>query len=94
MKSHSLATELAILLLVCVLGIFLCPATVGPYAAVHGPVTAFRSMRALMRVRWSMVVAAFGLVGLSLHFLPTQRLIAMACAPCADAYHENSILRC
>lgn len=94
MKSHSLAVELAILLLVCVLGIFLCPATVGPYAAVHGPVTAFRSLRAFMRVRWSMVVAAFRLFGLGTNFLPMQRLVAMACTLCADGYHENSILRC
>ena len=94
MKSHSLAVELAILLLVCVLGIFLCPASVGPYAAVHGPVTAFRSLRAFMRVRWSMVVAAFGLSGLAPNFLLMRRLISIARPPCADVYCESSILRC
>ena len=94
MKSHSLAVELAILLLVCVLGIFLCPATVGPYAAVHGPVTVFRSLRAFVRVRCSMVAAAFGLSGLALNFLPMQRLISIARPLCADGYCESSILRC
>jgi len=94
MKPHSLAVEVAVLLLVCVLGIFLCPATVGPYAAVHGPVTAFRSLRALIRVRWSMAAAAFSLSGFAPNLFPMRRLISIARPPCADGYHESSILRC
>ena len=94
MKSQSPAVEVAVLLLVCVLGIFLCPASVGPYAAVHGPVTVFRSVRAFVRVRWSMVAAAFGLSGLAANLLPMQRLISIARPPCADGYCESSILRC
>jgi len=45
------ASELAVLVVFCVLTIFLFPAVQGPYPAVHGPVTALQAVRAAARVR-------------------------------------------
>jgi hypothetical protein len=58
--------EFAILAAVCALGIFLFPATSGPYSAVHGPVTALLSSRAKLKLCSGLAIA-----GLSLrwHFL-------------------------
>ena len=50
--------ELAIVVIVCVLGIFLFPAAAGPYSAVHGPVTALRAMRSSIRLRWAIARTA------------------------------------
>ena len=58
MKTHLLGSQLAILVLLCVTVLFFCPAPVGPYPAVHGPVTALQSIRALWRLRWSIATAA------------------------------------
>jgi hypothetical protein len=52
--------RLAILAIACVVGLFLFPAAHGPYSAVHGPVTALRSLRAGVSLRWAIAAAAFG----------------------------------
>lgn len=51
--------ELAIVAIICVVGIFLFPAAIGSYSAVHGPVTALLAFRAAMKLRFGMVLAAF-----------------------------------
>ena len=45
MPDQGLRRELSIMALVCTLGIFLFPSSVGPYSSVHGPVTALRAIR-------------------------------------------------
>ena len=57
MKSRHFVYEMAVLAIVCVIGIFLFPASVGPYPAVHGPVSALQAMRAAMKLRWFMALA-------------------------------------
>jgi len=50
--------ELAVLALLCVLTIFLFPATQGPYSVVHGPVSALQATRAAARLRVVILQAA------------------------------------
>ena len=56
------AFELAILAILCVISIFLFPATAGPYSAVHGPVSALLSLRARIRLGWALALAALSLI--------------------------------
>jgi hypothetical protein len=51
--------ELAVITIVCVLGIFLFPVSAGPYSAVHGPATALVAIRRAMKLRWAMALRAF-----------------------------------
>ena len=69
--------ELAIVAIVCVLGIFLFPAAAGSYSAVHGPVTALEAMRNSIRLRWSIAIAALSFFGIAIQFLngSTRRTI-------------------
>jgi hypothetical protein len=62
MIPRHLAFELAVLAMLCIVGIFLFPATAGPYSAVHGPASALLSLRARMRLRLSMAFTALNLV--------------------------------
>lgn len=39
-----------VILAICILAMFLMPTPCGPFSAVHGPATAFRSMRAASRI--------------------------------------------
>jgi len=55
--------ELAMLAVVCVLTIFLFPATQGPYSVVNGPVTALQAARAAIRLRSTMMQSAFRSLG-------------------------------
>ncbi len=95
MKTHLLGSQLAILVLLCVTVLFFCPAPVGPYPAVHGPVTALQSIRALWKLRWSMAAAA-----LSLNVLGCScSVFAMVVNGHADSLStespgHTSILRC
>lgn len=61
MKTHLLGSQLAVLVLLCVTVLFFCPAAAGPYAAVHGPVSALQSIRALWKLRWIIATAALSL---------------------------------
>jgi len=67
MTPGRLACGLALIAVLSVLGIFFFPASQGPYAAVHGPVTALLSIRAAARLRLIIVSsglnAILGLVG-------------------------------
>lgn len=49
--------KLALLTILCIVGLFLFPAAVGSYTSVHGPVSALLAVRAAMRVRWAMAIA-------------------------------------
>ena len=53
---------LAVVAVVCVLGIFFFPVRGGPYSAVHGPVTALLSLRAAARLRMAIVLAGLSAV--------------------------------
>lgn len=87
--------ELALLVILCILGIFLFPAASGPYAAVHGPVTALRAVRAAARLRWAMALAALGMAGLgfwlsyALAFLKGELGF-----PAAGSPGSRALLRC
>jgi hypothetical protein len=48
-------SPLALVMILCVLTIFLCPTPSGPYSAMHGPVTALLAMRTAARVRLTIV---------------------------------------
>lgn len=50
--------EIAILIVLCVLTIFIFPVIQGPYSVVNGPATAFRAARAATHVRIAIVQAA------------------------------------
>ena len=39
-----------VILAICILAMFLIPAPYGPFSAVHGPATAFRSVRAASQI--------------------------------------------
>jgi hypothetical protein len=54
-----LIVRVSVVVLLCTLSTCLWSAPVGPYSVVHGPVTAFRALRASILVFWSIVVAAF-----------------------------------
>jgi hypothetical protein len=58
MKFSHLGYELAIVAIICVLSIFLCPAAAGPYSAVHGPVSALQAIRNFMKLCCAMAMAA------------------------------------
>jgi uncharacterized membrane protein len=58
MKPGVLACQLAIVTILCVLGIFLFPAASGPYSAVHGPASALIAIRAAMQFYRAIAVAA------------------------------------
>ena len=51
MNSGRTECALAVLAAFCVLVVFFFPALQGPYPAVHGPVTALLSLRAVARLR-------------------------------------------
>ncbi len=60
MTTRRFRYELALLTILCVIGLLLFPAAVGSYTSVHGPVTALLAFRTAMKVRWSMVLAGLG----------------------------------
>jgi len=57
MLSRRMGCELAIVAVVCILGIFLFPAMSGPYPATHGPVTVLQSARSSAKLRLAILVA-------------------------------------
>ena len=57
MTPGRLACGFALIAVLSVLGIFFFPVSQGPYAAVHGPVTALLSIRAAARLRLLITVA-------------------------------------
>lgn len=63
MNTGRIGCELAVVAVFCVLTIFLFPAMQGPYSAVNGPVTALQAARAALRLRTSIMQAAFRMLG-------------------------------
>jgi hypothetical protein len=59
--------ELALLTILCVIGLLVFPATVGSYTSVHGPVSALLAVRAAMRVRRAMAIAGLSFSQFLLH---------------------------
>ena len=94
MKPRHIAHELAVIAIVCVIGIFLFPATAGPYSAVHGPVTALEAMRASIRIACAMIMAAF-VLDLLLHFSAfSMYLFRNSVDICLCSPGPSSALRC
>jgi hypothetical protein len=60
MTTRRFRYELALLTILCVVGLFLFPAAVGSYTSVHGPVSALLAVRAAMKVLWAMALAGLG----------------------------------
>lgn len=91
---HFFGHQLAIVTMLCVVGIFLFPVAVGPYSAVHGPATALLAFRAAMKLRVAIAVAALCSLILSLasdpHSLPGCNLRLISAGPPQDMLN----LRC
>jgi len=87
--------ELAIVAIVCVLGIFLFPAAAGSYSAVHGPVTALEAMRNSIRLRGAIAAAALRFLGMASQFFncalrqTTEWLLPATASPT-----HSPLLRC
>ena len=62
MTPGRVACGMAVLAVLCVLGIFFFPVVDGPYSAVHGPVTALLSIRAAARLQMTIVRAGLSAV--------------------------------
>ena len=95
MTPGRIGCELAILAVLCVLGIFFFPAIQGPYSVVHGPVTALLAARTAIRLRISIAQAA-----LSAHSL-ISRLTVLSRVPLWNKESQltaipefSAILRC
>ncbi len=96
------ACGLAIVAVLCVLGIFFFPVMngPGPYSAVHGPVTALLSIRAAVRLRMIIVQTGldairgwFGCIGAALTALSWTAL-AMTASKLDIPAGFSTILRC
>jgi hypothetical protein len=96
-----IACGLALLAVLCVLGIFFFPVINGPYSAVHGPVTALLSIRAAARLRTTIVRAGIaairgwlGRVGATLARMSWPALQAAAAGPGSLPAEFGIVLRC
>lgn len=87
--------ELALIAIVCVIGIFLFPAPAGSYSAVHGPVTALQGMRNAVRTRWALTTAALSLLQFAVQPLWRFRWMPFKSAFfLGDSSPHPCILRC
>ncbi len=66
MLSRHLGYEIAVLLVVCTVAMFLFPTATGSYSAVHGPVTALLSFRTKLKTWLGMLLAALRWLGRAL----------------------------
>jgi hypothetical protein len=55
--SHRIVYETSFLVVLCVLSLFLFPASAGPYPAVHGPATALQAARSCTQLQASIQAA-------------------------------------
>jgi hypothetical protein len=95
MNARHFGYELALVAIVCVIGIFLFPAPAGSYSAVHGPVTAFQAMRNAVRTRWALTTAALSLLHFAVQPLWSFRSIPFKSASfLGDSSQHTCILRC
>ncbi len=91
------AAEIAFMVLVCVMAMFLHPVALGPYSAVHGPTTALRSRYKSFVIFISMMLAALTLAErLVSGLLPLSFLTIGAFLPGAvlGAHPDPLPLRC
>lgn len=101
MPADRMGCALAVLAVMCVLGIFFFPAVQGPYPVVHGPVTALLSIRAAAALRIRIVSGGLAALRNRLH-RASAVLAVLFWLPLslADLQSEglaagcNSILRC
>ena len=63
MAARSFAIALVAVMMFCTVLLLICPVTLGPYSATHGPATALRSMRLSALVIFGMLLAATSLMG-------------------------------
>jgi hypothetical protein len=95
MTPRQFGYELAVIAIICVIGIFLFPASVGPYPAVHGPVTALRAVRSVIKLRYAMIMAALCLFQYAVHAaFRYHRLNGNHELPVSASSLRSSILRC
>ncbi len=66
MFSRHLGYEIAIVAVICTVCLFLFPTAGGSYSAVHGPVTALRSLRLRLNLWLAVALAALRLLRLTL----------------------------
>lgn len=66
MFSRHLGYEIAIAVVICTVCLFLFPTVGGSYSAVHGPVTALRSLRLRLKLWLAIALAALRLLRLML----------------------------
>lgn len=55
--NRQIVYETSLLVVLCVLSLFLFPASAGPYPAVHGPATALQAVRSCAQVQASIEAA-------------------------------------
>jgi len=103
MNVGRIACGLAVLAVLCVLGIFFFPLMngPGPYSAVHGPVTALLSIRAAVRLRMIIIQTGmdairgcFGCMSVALATLSWTALARAAAKLDSLPAGFNTILRC
>jgi len=97
MISGRIAYELAFLVLLCTLSVFLFPAVQGPYSAVHGPVTTLQSIRLAARLRLAILAAALSVLSSSLKLaliLLRGRGLPDSDSASASLFGITTILRC
>jgi len=95
MISRRVGWKLAILGVLGVLTVFLFPAMLGPYSAVHGPATALQAARAAARLRVAIVALA------SVGRFPVSALVVLSWTSLSKvdfrsvgSYEYSTILRC
>lgn len=94
LNSRHCAYEITLVAMVCVLSIFFIPLAHGPYSAVHGPMTALRSLRHKLQLVLSICLAALqvfmaGLAAAAMH-VQVSRLSLFG----SNVPELNAVLRC
>jgi len=93
--SRHLIVHVSVVVLLCTVSTCLLSVPVGPYSAVHGPVTAFRALRASILMFWSIVVAAFSPIRMPLMPKTAWALLLTGFGQVEFAdLQRSSVLRC
>lgn len=95
LSSRAWALEIAVVAMVCVLSIFFTPLAAGPYPAVHGPVTALRSLRNKLWLVFSMYLASLPVLAAHLPVLAAGPSSASRMLPAPAVPSElSAVFRC
>lgn len=95
MTPRIFAYELVVITILCVLGIFLFPASAGPYSVVHGPASGLLSIRAAAKVRHAIALSAFTCSTLILNFsFGLMRTHQLPVLTLSSPPGEPAVLRC